>query len=315
MCPYAWDVPSGVAIHVHDLAEALIALGHDISVLTPGDEDADVPPYVVLAGRAIPVPFNGSIARVQFGPRSASKVRRWLRDGQFDVLHVHSPVSPSLGMLACWSAIGPIVATFHASLNGRSRAMAAGSWILQATLEKVRARIAVSEEARRTIVENLGGDAVLIPNGVDVSRFSDASPLPGWPCPQGGLIFLGRVDEPRKGLPCCSRLFQRSRVSIQASGCSSLGRVTLMSLTNSFRLRFAARSRYWAGLMSTPRHERWRRPICLWPLTRVVRASASCCLKRWRRTHQSWPATWSPFDQCWMMAAADSCSRSEMRPP
>ncbi len=207
VCPYAWDVPSGVAIHVHDLAEALIALGHDISVLTPGDEDATVPPYVVLAGRAIPVPFNGSIARVQFGPRSASRVRRWLRDGQFDVLHVHSPVSPSLGMLACWSAIGPIVATFHASMNGRSRMMAAGSWILQATLEKVRARIAVSEEARRTIVENLGGDAVLIPNGVDVNRFRGASPLPGWPCPEGGMIFLGRVDEPRKGLPLLLEAF------------------------------------------------------------------------------------------------------------
>jgi len=207
VCPYAWDVPSGVAIHVHDLAEALIALGHDISVLTPGDEDADVPPYVVTAGRAIPIPFNGSIARVQFGPRSASKVRRWLRDGQFDVLHVHSPVSPSLGMLACWSAIGPIVATFHASMNGRSRVMTAGSWILQATLEKVRARIAVSEEARRTIVETLGGDAVLIPNGVDVSRFRSVDPLPGWPCPEGGLIFLGRVDEPRKGLPLLLEAF------------------------------------------------------------------------------------------------------------
>ncbi|HVQ88465.1 MAG TPA: glycosyltransferase family 4 protein, partial [Actinomycetes bacterium] len=83
VCPYAWDVPSGVAIHVQDLAEALIALGHDVSVLTPGDEEADVPPYVVLAGRTIPVPFNGSIARVQFGPRSASRVRRWIREGEF----------------------------------------------------------------------------------------------------------------------------------------------------------------------------------------------------------------------------------------
>ncbi|MEO8330457.1 MAG: glycosyltransferase family 4 protein [Candidatus Nanopelagicales bacterium] len=207
VCPYAWDIPSGVANHVRDLAEALIELGHEVSVLAPGDEDADVPSYVELAGRSIPVPFNGSIARVQFGPRSASRVRRWLRDGEFEVLHVHSPVTPSLGMLACWSAIGPIVATFHASLDGRSRLMTAGSWILQATLEKVRARIAVSEEARRTIVENLGGDAVLIPNGVDVSRFSDVDPLPGWPHPAGGLVFLGRVDEPRKGLPLLLEAF------------------------------------------------------------------------------------------------------------
>jgi len=209
VCPYAWDVPSGVAIHVKDLAEQLIALGHEVAVLAPGDEEAQTPPYVTLAGRAVPVPFNGSIARVQFGPVSASRVRRWLREGEFDVLHVHSPVSPSLGMLACWSAIGPIVATFHASFDRHSRTMWASSWMLQATLEKVRARIAVSEEARRTIVEHLGGDAVLIPNGVNVERFSHAQPLPGWPGESGALVFLGRVDEPRKGLPTLLEAFPR----------------------------------------------------------------------------------------------------------
>ena len=155
----------------------------------------------------MPIPFNGSIARVQFGPLSASRVRRWLREGEFDVLHVHSPVSPSLGMLACWSAIGPIVATFHASLEGRSRVMTAGSWFLQATLEKVRARIAVSEEARRTVVQSIGGDAVVVPNGVHVSKFADAQPLPGWPGAGGALVFLGRVDEPRKGLEVLLKAF------------------------------------------------------------------------------------------------------------
>lgn len=199
VCPYDWTVPSGVAIHVHDLAEALIGLGLDVSVLAPGEESEDLPDYVTLAGRAVPVPYNGSVARVLFGPRSASRVRRWIREGDFDVLHVHSPVTPSLSMLACWSAIGPIVATFHAAIDGRSKVMRSGSWILRATLEKVRARIAVSEEARRTVVQHLGGDAVLVPNGVDVDRFAAASTRPEWAGP-ATLAFLGRVDEPRKGL-------------------------------------------------------------------------------------------------------------------
>ena len=201
VCPFSWDVPSGVAIHVQDLAENLIALGHHVQVLAPGDDDSDVPDYVTLAGRPVPIPFNGSIARVLFGPVSASRVRRWVREGDFDVLHVHSPVTPSLSMVACWSSIGPIVATFHASMGGRSRSMSAGAWVLQVTLEKVRARIAVSEEARRTVVQNLGGDAVLVPNGVDVARFINAKPLDGWPHTGGSMAFLGRVDEPRKGLP------------------------------------------------------------------------------------------------------------------
>ncbi len=199
VCPYDWNVPSGVAIHVHDLAEALIDLGLDVSVLAPGDEAEGSADYVTIAGRSIPVPYNGSVARVSFGPRSASRVRKWIREGKFDVLHVHSPVTPSLGMMACWSAIGPIVATFHAAIDGRSRMMSSGAWILQATLEKVRAKIAVSEEARRTVVQHLGGDAVLVPNGVEVARFASAPSRPEWSTP-GTLAFLGRIDEDRKGL-------------------------------------------------------------------------------------------------------------------
>ena len=201
VCPYDWNVPSGVAIHVHDLAQALIDLGLEVEVLAPGEDDPDepYPDYVTVVGRTIPVPYNGSVARVLFGPRSASRVRRWIREGDFDVLHVHSPVTPSVGMMACWSAIGPIVATFHAAIDGRSRAMSSAAWMLQATLEKVRARIAVSEEARRTVVEHLGGDAVLVPNGVDVGRFADAKVTPDWSGP-GTIAFLGRVDEARKGL-------------------------------------------------------------------------------------------------------------------
>ena len=199
VCPYTWDVPGGVQEHVRDLAEALIGLGHQVSVISPADDDTPLPGYVVPAGRAVPVPYNGSVARLAFGFLSASRVRRWIRDGRFDVLHVHEPVAPSLSLLACWVASGPIVATVHTA-NPRSRVMHAAQPMLQSALEKISARIAVSEAARTTLVEHLGGDAVLIPNGVSVRRFEKADPLPGWPGPGGALGFLGRMDEPRKGL-------------------------------------------------------------------------------------------------------------------
>ncbi|MEU5163173.1 glycosyltransferase family 4 protein [Streptomyces sp. NPDC020875] len=202
VCPYSWDVPGGVQFHIRDLAEHLIRLGHEVSVLAPADDDTPLPPYVVSAGRAVPVPYNGSVARLNFGFLSAARVRRWLHDGTFDVIHIHEPTSPSLGLLACWAAQGPIVATFHTS-NPRSRAMIAAYPILQPALEKISARIAVSEYARRTLVEHLGGDAVTIPNGVDVSFFERAEPRPEWQGgPDGGVLgFIGRIDEPRKGLP------------------------------------------------------------------------------------------------------------------
>jgi len=207
VCPYTWDVPGGVQAHVHDLASALIGLGHDVSVITPADDDTPLPPYVVSAGRAVPVPYNGSVARLAFGVLSLGRVRRWLREGAFDVVHVHEPAAPSLSLLATWAADAPIVATFHTSVS-RSRAMAAAYSILQTALEKVSGRIAVSEAARRTLVEHLGGDAVLIPNGVQVSAFATAQPLPDWPGDGGAIGFLGRIDEPRKGFPVLLEAFQ-----------------------------------------------------------------------------------------------------------
>ena len=133
---------------------------------------------MVPAGRAVPVPYNGSVARLAFGFLSAGRVRRWLKDGAFDVLHVHEPAAPSLSLLACWVADGPIVATVHTAIP-RSRAMHAAEPILQSALEKISGRIAVSEAARTTLVEHFGGDAVLIPNGVPVRKFEKADPLPG----------------------------------------------------------------------------------------------------------------------------------------
>jgi phosphatidyl-myo-inositol alpha-mannosyltransferase len=206
VCPYSWDVPGGVQEHIRDLAEALIDLGHTVSVISPADDDAALPDYVVPAGRAVAVPYNGSVARLSFGPLSANRVRRWIKEGNFDVLHVHEPAAPSLSLIACWVFDGPIVATVHGATT-RSRVLHAAEPMLRSALEKVSGRIAVSEAARSTLVHHLGGDAVLIPNGVTICRFEKAEPLAGWPGEGGAIGFLGRIDEPRKGLSLLLRAF------------------------------------------------------------------------------------------------------------
>ncbi|HLL68504.1 MAG TPA: glycosyltransferase family 4 protein [Micromonosporaceae bacterium] len=212
VCPYSFDVPGGVQLHVRDLAETLISLGHEVSVLAPSDEgsadEASRPSYVVPAGRAVPVPYNGSVARVSFGLISATRVRRWLAAGEFDVLHVHEPLTPSLSMLAVLSARGPVVATFHTAIT-RSRALAAAQGMLQLVLERITGRVAVSDLARRVQVEHLGGSAWEIPNGVAVARYARAEPLPGWPGDGGAVGFLGRFTEPRKGFGVLCRAFTR----------------------------------------------------------------------------------------------------------
>jgi phosphatidylinositol alpha-mannosyltransferase len=206
VCPYSLDVPGGVQLHIRDLAETLIGLGHSVSVLAPADEDSDLPEYVVAAGRAVAVPYNGSVARLAFGPISLARVRKWLAHGRFDVLHVHEPTIPSLSMLAVLAAHGPIVATFHSALI-RSKAMAAAQVALQVILERITGRIAVSDLARRVQVEHLGGGGVEIPNGVAVAKFAYAEPLPGWPGEGGAVGFLGRFTEPRKGFDILTEAF------------------------------------------------------------------------------------------------------------
>jgi phosphatidylinositol alpha-mannosyltransferase len=202
VCPYPWDVPGGVQYHVRDLAETLRGLGHHVEVLTPAEHEESLPPQVTFSGRAVPIPYNGSMAGVQFGLVSAARARRWLREGRFDVVHVHEPASVSLSLLVCMIARGPIVATFHAATTRSKMLAALGPWA-RPWLERINGRIAVSDFARRVQVEHLGGDAVVIPNGVHVPAFAAGPSLPGHR--RGGEVptigFLGRYDEPRKGLP------------------------------------------------------------------------------------------------------------------
>ncbi|MDT5071537.1 MAG: phosphatidyl-myo-inositol alpha-mannosyltransferase, partial [Mycobacterium sp.] len=111
VCPYSFDVPGGVQAHVLQLAEVMRSYGHHVSVLAPSSPEAQLPDYVVSGGKAVPIPYNGSVARLRFGPATHRKVKKWLFDGDFDVLHLHEPNAPSLSMLALMVAEGPIVAT------------------------------------------------------------------------------------------------------------------------------------------------------------------------------------------------------------
>ena len=200
VCPYSLDVPGGVQNHIKDLAEELIALGHEVSVLAPSESDA-LPPYVVPAGRAVAVPYNGSVARMRFGPVVAARTRRWLHEGAFDVLHLHEPATPSLSLLALWQAECPVVATYHSS-NDRSRALSASAAILRPSLEKISARIAVSEYSRGTQVSHVGGEPVVIPNGLYVDRFAHAEPRAEWRGPRARWRSWAGSASPARGSRC-----------------------------------------------------------------------------------------------------------------
>lgn len=202
VCPYSYEIPGGVQFHVRDLAELLIDQGHEVSVLAPADPKQVLPSYVTSVGRALAVKYNGSVARLAFGPRVSKITQEWLDSGDFDVVHIHEPFVPSCSLIALRRAQVPVVATFH-SAQERSRMLALAEPFTRPGFERISARIAVSNDARRTIVEHFGTDAVVIPNGVYVDRYAQAQPRKEWLGTSGApsIVFLGRVEEPRKGLP------------------------------------------------------------------------------------------------------------------
>jgi phosphatidylinositol alpha-mannosyltransferase len=197
VCPYGWDTPGGVQAHIADLATYLISQGHFVSVLAPTSDEDGLPDYVVSAGKPISIPYNGAVARILFGPIAFARVRQWIAQGEFDLLHLHEPAIPSISLLACFAAEGPLVGTFHASAKKQKAIFAIGP-ILEPVIEKLTARIAVSEAARSTLTEHLETDAVVVPNGIYARRLASGAINPQW---RGNTIgFIGRFAEPRKGL-------------------------------------------------------------------------------------------------------------------
>jgi phosphatidyl-myo-inositol alpha-mannosyltransferase len=197
VCPYAWDTPGGVQAHVADLAQYLQAQGHYVSVLAPASSEEGLPDYVVSAGKPIAIPYNGAVARILFGPIAFARVRQWISQGEFDLLHLHEPAIPSISLLACFAAQGPMVGTFHASAK-RQKAIFAIGPILEPVIEKLTARIAVSEAARETLTEHLETDAVVVPNGIYAHKLASGKLRPEW---SGNTLgFIGRFEEPRKGM-------------------------------------------------------------------------------------------------------------------
>ena len=200
VCPYSFDVPGGVQSHVLQLAEVMRARGHEVSVLAPASPHVSLPDYVVSAGKAVPIPYNGSVARLRFGPATHRKVKRWLADGDFDVLHLHEPNAPSLSMLALRIAEGPIVATFHTSTTK------------SLTLTRLPGHPAALAREDRRPDRGVRPGPALADGGAGLRRGGDpqrrrrrlvrlgAARWTGIRGPGKTVLFLGRYDEPRKGM-------------------------------------------------------------------------------------------------------------------
>ncbi|HVA04861.1 MAG TPA: glycosyltransferase family 4 protein [Acidimicrobiales bacterium] len=198
LCPYSLSRPGGVQGQVVGLAVALNAAGHDAVVLAPADDDIAVPGLtarsLVRLGHSMSLPANGSVAPVALGPGAALRAVRAVREGGFDVVHIHEPLAPGPNFACLVACAVPKVGTFHRA--GKSIAYTLLSPLARALARRLAARCAVSSEARATAQHALGGRYDIIGNGIDLERFASA---PGSATSGPTVMFVGRHEE-RKGL-------------------------------------------------------------------------------------------------------------------
>jgi phosphatidylinositol alpha-mannosyltransferase len=224
--PYSWTYPGGVTSHIEALAEQMIGAGHDVTVLAPHDPDdrlsrwlhrgaspqpRAIPDYLIGLGRTIGVPANGAVSNLSPTPYGLTTMRRELRHGRYDVVHLHEPVAP----VPCWDALAsthvPLVGTFHCYSENPVSNNIANLIGARRRLNHLRVRIAVSDAAAWTGRRFFGGHYRVIPNGVDVAA----------PPPREGaagelrIAFVGQAVE-RKGLPVLLRAFEALREHVPA---------------------------------------------------------------------------------------------------
>jgi phosphatidyl-myo-inositol alpha-mannosyltransferase len=223
--PYSYTYPGGVGRHVEALASELSVQGHEVRLLAPYDPDdrlarvmhrgarperRPLPDYLIPLGRTIGLPMNGAVSNLSLFPESVATLGKELRNGRYDVVHIHEPNAPAVSWYAAEAARQPTVATFHTYsaswMVGKFTANVAGA---RRFYSKLGMRIAVSEAAEWTARRYYGGRYRIVPNGVDLGA---ARPDPERPNGALNILFVGRA-EGRKGLPVLLRAFEALRLA------------------------------------------------------------------------------------------------------
>ena len=200
----------GICEHVHFFAREARRLGHHVDIITSQLKGATEEPHVIRIGKSQPIYFNGSQARITIGMSLRKKMRDVLRRGSYDVVHVHSPLNPSLPLLAVDEADCPVVGTFHTYFD-RSYLYGIARPFLQRRLDSLAAAIAVSHSTTVALNRYFEANWTIVPNGIDLEMFNPhAPPPPGIRRDVPVILFLGRFD-PRNGLTTLIESFKKVR--------------------------------------------------------------------------------------------------------
>jgi phosphatidylinositol alpha-mannosyltransferase len=232
LSPYSWTYPGGVTHHIEALACELSESGHQAHILAPFDPQDSLsrrlhrgavpqrrptPEGFVSLGRTIGLPFNGAVSNAALTPHSVFALRRELREGGYDVVHIHEPVVPTVGWdTLCSAGELPLVGTFHTySENPVTNGIAAVPLGGRRRMNRLHVRIAVSEAAAWTARRFYGGRYRIVPNGVHIPAPAELA-RDAESDEQLRLLFIGQAVE-RKGLPVLLRAFEALREQVPAT--------------------------------------------------------------------------------------------------
>ena len=207
--PYDWAVAGGVNRHCAHLRDQFVARGHHVRIAAPASKRIDDPDVERIGKRPLSLPASGSLARISLSLTLAPAVRRLLSEEQFDIVHVHEPFMPVLPIHFLRYSEAVNVGTFHATRDKPQFFYMWGRRHIRRWLRRLDGKIAVSNAAARFVEEYFPGYYNIIPNGVDVERFSArAAPLPQYQDSKLNILFVGRPEK-RKGLEYLVRAFAR----------------------------------------------------------------------------------------------------------
>ncbi len=208
--PYDYSYPGGVTIHIAELARQFRARGHDVRLIAPCSRPPvdDLKDYVIPVGHhPVPVPSGGSIARITLSLKLTGPVRRLLAKEDFDVLHIHEPFTPMLGVTALRISEGLNIGTFHA-FHSKPRGYGIAKWLLRRWSKNLQGKIAVSESARKFVGRHFPADYRIIPNGIDIRQFSPDGPRVDYlDDGRPNIVSVGRLEK-RKGIECLLGAFK-----------------------------------------------------------------------------------------------------------
>jgi phosphatidylinositol alpha-mannosyltransferase len=191
--------PGGVSEVLFHLTKALRNRGNEVHILTGGHPDAKKEKGVTRLGKRVSLRANKSEINWTFSPGLFPKVKRFIDNNSFDIIHTHGPFAPNISFLALLYSDAVNVATFHTAFSGFNY-YKLSKFLFTLISKKIDGSICVSRHALREIYPHFPkGNYKIIPNGVDTSRFNPEGKRLQEFSGKKVILFLGRLD-PRKGL-------------------------------------------------------------------------------------------------------------------